>query len=77
MAKSFGPEVYILVTDGGGADYPTDSDWLVGVYDDDQHYDGHCVDQTSGLTFEAALRGAIEKAETLDMEQSARRRGDI
>lgn len=75
MYRDFGTaSVSVCDHDGGAA--PTDSDWLIGAEDGDGNtlYE---MGSDEGLDFDTALQTAINAAESADMEQSARRRGDI
>lgn len=76
--KAYGGDIRILVTDGFGGELPeAPSDWWIGVYDDDEHCQGIQYGPDEFATMEAALDAAEAKADELDMEQSAKRRGDL
>lgn len=71
---NFGGGVYVLATDND-CGLPTDEFCLFGVYDDGGQPVG--TYQGDGAGFENAYKQAIEHAQRLDMEQSAKRRGDL
>lgn len=68
----------VLVTDGGGLQLPEDGGaWMVGAHDEENQQIRDVFTSEGSLTIDEAIEQAIELAKTADMEQSARRRGDI
>jgi hypothetical protein len=64
----------VLLTDNDGTYFPTESDWMVGSYDEEhQQIAIRCVGE---MSLADAIAAAIEEAKTADTMQSARRRGE-
>jgi hypothetical protein len=79
FARFFGP-CAVYVTGAAGEGLPAPDDWMIGIEDDEgvPVDDGPLNwDSATDPDFAAALAEAIDRAQTLEMEQAATRRGDL